>query len=66
MVKFLMYINNQVPSLFKVWIGALTSILMSANLHNVVSVIMMASTIGYTLWKWRRDYEKSKKEDDYG
>lgn len=43
----------------KVWLMSLLSILVS-NLQLALGLTLMGINIGYTVWKWRRDYLKEK------
>lgn len=47
----------------KVWLVSLLSILVS-NLQLALGCTLMAANIGYTVWKWRRDYLKEKRNAD--
>ena len=43
----------------RLWLMSLLSILVS-NLQLALGLTLMALNIGYTVWKWRRDYIKEK------
>lgn len=43
----------------RIWLMSLLSILVS-NLQLALGLTLMAVNIGYTVWKWRRDYIKEK------
>jgi hypothetical protein len=43
----------------RLWLMSLLSILVS-NLQLALGLTLMAVNIGYTVWKWRRDYIKEK------
>jgi multidrug transporter EmrE-like cation transporter len=44
----------------RLWIMSLLSILVS-NLQLALGLSLMAVNIGYTIWKWRRDYVNEKR-----
>jgi hypothetical protein len=44
----------------RLWLMSLLSILVS-NLQLALGLTLMALNIGYTIWKWRRDYLKEKR-----
>jgi hypothetical protein len=44
----------------KVWIFSLLSLIVS-NAQLAVGLVLMLANLGYTLWKWRRDYLKEKR-----
>lgn len=46
----------------RLWLMSLLSILVS-NLQLALGLTLMAVNIGYTAWKWRRDYIKEKNAD---
>lgn len=43
----------------KVWLMSLVSVLVS-NVQLALGIALMVANLGYTLWKWRRDYLKEK------
>ena len=47
----------------KVWILSLVSVLVS-NVQLALGIALMLANLGYTLWKWRRDYLKEKRNAD--
>jgi hypothetical protein len=44
----------------KVWIFSLLSLIVS-NAQLAVGLVLMLANLSYTLWKWRRDYLKEKR-----
>jgi hypothetical protein len=44
----------------RLWLMSLLSILVS-NLQLALGLTLMAVNIGYTIWKWRRDYVNEKR-----
>ena len=44
----------------KVWLMSLVSVLVS-NVQLALGIALMLANLGYTLWKWRRDYLKEKR-----
>jgi hypothetical protein len=44
----------------KVWLMSLLSLIIS-NAQLAVGLTLMLANLGYTLWKWRRDYLKEKR-----
>jgi hypothetical protein len=44
----------------RLWLMSLLSILVS-NLQLALGLTLMAVNIGYTVWKWRRDYQNEKR-----
>ena len=44
----------------KVWIFSLLSVIVS-NAQLALGLTLMLANLGYTLWKWRRDYLKEKR-----
>lgn len=51
--------DNGIHDTAKVWLISILSILVS-NLQLALGCTLMAANIGYTIWKWRRDYLKEK------
>ena len=51
--------ENGIHDTAKVWLISILSILVS-NLQLALGCTLMAANIGYTIWKWRRDYLKEK------
>jgi hypothetical protein len=45
----------------KVWLMSLLSLIIS-NAQLAVGLTLMLANLGYTLWKWRRDYLKEKRD----
>jgi hypothetical protein len=46
----------------KVWLLSIVSVLVS-NVQLAVGLALMLVNLGYTIWKWRRDYLKEKNAD---
>jgi hypothetical protein len=44
----------------RIWLMSLLSILVS-NLQLALGLVLMLANLGYTLWKWRRDYVNEKR-----
>jgi hypothetical protein len=44
----------------KVWLMSLLSLIIS-NAQLALGLTLMLANLGYTLWKWRRDYLKEKR-----
>lgn len=44
----------------KIWLLSILSLLVS-NLQLALGCTLMAANIGYTVWKWRRDYLREKR-----
>ena len=44
----------------KVWLFSLLSVIVS-NAQLALGLTLMGANLGYTLWKWRRDYLKEKR-----
>ena len=44
----------------KVWLFSLFSFVLS-NAQLALGLTLMLANLGYTLWKWRRDYLKEKR-----
>jgi hypothetical protein len=45
----------------KVWLMSLLSLIIS-NAQLALGLTLMLANLGYTLWKWRRDYLKEKRD----
>ena len=45
----------------KVWLMSLLSLIIS-NAQLALGLVLMLANLGYTLWKWRRDYLKEKRD----
>jgi hypothetical protein len=44
----------------KVWLFSVLSLIIS-NAQLAIGLVLMLANLGYTLWKWRRDYLKEKR-----
>jgi hypothetical protein len=44
----------------KVWLMSLLSLIIS-NAQLALGLTLMLANLGYTLWKWRRDYVNEKR-----
>jgi hypothetical protein len=40
--------------------GTVLAVVNIANLKDALSCVLIGTTIGYTVWKWRRDARKGK------
>ena len=55
--------ENGIHDTAKVWLMSLISLLVS-NAQLALGLVLMGANLGYTLWKWRRDYLKEKRNAD--
>jgi hypothetical protein len=53
--------DNSLNDTVKVWLMSLLSLIIS-NAQLAVGLTLMLANLGYTLWKWRRDYLKEKRD----
>jgi hypothetical protein len=44
----------------KIWLFSVLSLIIS-NAQLAIGLVLMLANLGYTLWKWRRDYLKEKR-----
>ena len=51
--------ENGLHDTAKVWLFSLLSFILS-NAQLALGLVLMSANLGYTLWKWRRDYLKEK------
>lgn len=52
--------EHSVHDTAKVWLLSLFSFILS-NAHLALGLALMGANLGYTLWKWRRDYVNEKR-----
>jgi hypothetical protein len=52
--------DHSINDTVKVWLMSLLSLIIS-NAQLALGLTLMLANLGYTLWKWRRDYLKEKR-----
>jgi hypothetical protein len=52
--------DNGIHDTAKIWLLSLFSFILS-NAQLALGLTLMGANLGYTLWKWRRDYLKEKR-----
>jgi hypothetical protein len=52
--------DHSVHDTVKLWLFSLLSLIIS-NAQLALGLVLMLANLGYTLWKWRRDYLKEKR-----
>jgi hypothetical protein len=52
--------DNGIHDTAKVWLFSVLSLIIS-NAQLAIGLTLMLANLGYTLWKWRRDYLKEKR-----
>ncbi len=52
--------DHSVNDTVKLWLFSLLSLIIS-NAQLALGLVLMLANLGYTLWKWRRDYVNEKR-----
>jgi len=52
--------DHSVHDTVKLWLFSLLSLIIS-NAQLALGLVLMLANLGYTLWKWRRDYVNDKR-----
>jgi hypothetical protein len=52
--------DHSINDTVKVWLMSLLSLIIS-NAQLALGLALMLANLGYTIWKWRRDYLKEKR-----
>jgi len=52
--------DHSVHDTVKLWLFSLLSLIIS-NAQLALGLVLMLANLGYTLWKWRRDYVNEKR-----